>query len=371
MSSHGTPRRDSLGNGRLQMLNDRDPALEPKIIYPNFKLIQTGVSSTIFSLWSALRSMGVDVTIAGVRPNNYNLSSEVGKEAASGVVVWHARRNIEMLAGLLLKMLRPSTRVVFTSAAQRKHTCYTDFLMSKVDAVVATSETSASFVERETRIIPHGVDTARFSPADRTTLKRELGLDPQASYVGVFGAVRPSKGTDIFIEAMIANAGQRPDWKAVIVGNVVSAQRPFYDALRQRIEDASLSDRISFLGHVADARDYIRAMDICVAASRNEGFGLTPLEAMSSGVAVVASSAGSYAETVVDGWSGLLFETGSAPALARSLAVIMDDDERRMEMGRNGREHVLTSFSIQKEAEALLALYREVAWDPLKGGRRS
>jgi mannosyltransferase len=192
-------------------------------------------------------------------------------------------------------------------------------------------------------------------------LKRRLGLDPAASYVGVFGALRPSKGTDIFIDAMIAIAGQRPDWNAVIVGNVVSAHRSFFEDLKRRVAAASLSERISFLGHVPDARDYIRAVDICVAPSRNEGFGLTPLEAMASGVPVIASSAGSYAEIVLDGRSGLLFETGDALALGRSLAMLMDDDEWRTEMGRIGREHVLASFSIQREAAALLDIYSDLA----------
>jgi mannosyltransferase len=340
---------------------NEDQAFSPKVIYPNFKLIQTGVSSTVFSLSAALQAMGVDVSILGVQPRAGKAGVHMAKKAGIRVPVWHARRNIEMLVGLLVRMVRPSMRVVFTSAAQRKHTRYTDFLMSKVDAVVATSEKSASFVGREALIIPHGVDTERFSPTDRVELRRQLGLDPEASYVGVFGALRPSKGTDLFIEAMIAIAGQRPGWKAVVVGNAISRQRQFLAALRQRVDDASLSDRISFLGHVPDARNYIRAMDICAAPSRNEGFGLTPLEAMSSGVAVVASSAGSYAETIIEGRTGLLFETGNAVAMARSLARLMDDDDLRKELGQNGREHVQMSFSVRREAAALLALYEALA----------
>lgn len=206
---------------------NEDQAFVPKVFYPNFKLVQTGVSSTVFSLSAALLAMGVDVLILGVQPRQGMPSAYTAKNAGTRVPIWHARRNIEMLVGLLLRMVRPSMRVVFTSAAQRKHTRYTDLLMSRVDAVVATSEKSASFVSREALIIPHGVDTERFSPTDRVELRRELGLDPDASYVGVFGALRPSKGTDIFVEAMIAIAGQRPAWKAIVVGNAVLASTSF------------------------------------------------------------------------------------------------------------------------------------------------
>jgi mannosyltransferase len=352
-------------------MKSQDHALALKVIYPNFKIVQTGVSSTIFALVPALRAMGVEVSIVGAGTGNDQAKGQAERGKAP-VVVWHARRNVEMLAGLLLRTLRPSMRVVFTSAAQRKHTRYTDFLMSKVDAVVATSERSASFVNRGSLVIPHGVDTERFSPAgDRRELKRHLGLDPGSFYAGVFGAVRPSKGTDLFIDAAITTAGTRPEWKAVVVGNVVPAQRRYLDELRQRVDAASLSHRISFLGHVADARDYIRAMDICVAPSRNEGFGLTPLEAMSSGVPVIASSAGSYAETVLDGRTGLLFKTGSAAALAGALDVLMDDDGRRRELGYSGRDHVEASFSVQREAAALLELYWVLAHESWKARQKS
>jgi mannosyltransferase len=353
-----------------QMDTDGSPA--PRIIYPNFKLVQTGVSSTVFALGVALRKIGVDVTIIGLRPPGWRDGAARMPRLSQrqGVTVWHARRNIEMLAGLVLRTLHPRTKVVFTSAAQRTHTAYTDHLISKVDAVVATSEISAGFVKRSSRVIPHGVDTDRFSPADRAGLRGALGLDPQGQYVGVFGAVRPSKGTDLFVEAAISALASRLEWRAIIVGNVVRSQREYEADLRRRVADAGLSDRIVFLGHVEDARDYIRAVDICVAPSRTEGFGLTPLEAMSSGVPVIASSAGSYGETVADGRSGLLFETGNVASLASKLSELMDDELRRAEMGTHGRARVVASFSVDREARALLDLYCELTGSSSGAGEK-
>lgn len=274
-----------------------------------------------------------------------------------------------MLTGLVLRLLRPSMRVVFTSAAQRQHSRYTDFLMSKVDQVVATSAQSASFVRAETVVVPHGVDTDRFAPASKGELRHRLNLDHGSNYVGVFGAVRWSKGTDLFIEAMLRVLGDRPSWRAIVVGNVVPRQRDFASALKQRVEVAGLSERITFLGHVDDARDFIRAVDICVAPSRNEGFGLTPLEAMSSGVPVVASSAGSYAETVKHDSTGLLFETGDARSLEQSVVALMDDDLLRRRLGTAGREHVVASHSVRREAETLLDIYCSLARSRRDGSR--
>src|SRR3982750_4736885 len=80
-------------------------------------------------------------------------------------LIWHARRNDEMIAGVLLRALGWPLKLVFTSAAQRDHRRLTRFLIRRMDAVIATSDVSASFLKREATVIPHGVDTDRYAPA--------------------------------------------------------------------------------------------------------------------------------------------------------------------------------------------------------------
>jgi mannosyltransferase len=329
-----------------------------RLLYPNFKFVQTGVSTSVFSLSRALAGMGVDVTVIGTKPSEGWNSPACD---ASAVPVWHARRNIEMLAGLIVRRFSPRTKLVFTSAAQRVHTAYTNWLMSRMDIVVATSRASASFVDRECVVVPHGIDTQLYTPADRASLKQRIGLDPAASYLGSFGALRPSKGTDIFVDALIATLHERPAWKAVVVGHIAPNELAFAAELKGRIAAADLSDRIVLSGHLADARDHLRAMDICVAPSREEGFGLTALEAMSSEVAVVATRAGSYADTILDGETGLLVDIGDVAALAGAMAALMDNATRRQLMGESGRRHVLASHGVEREAEALLEVYLSLA----------
>ena len=333
------------------------PALRRlKLLYPNFKLVQTGVSSTIFALSAVLADMGVDVSVVGKQPPGPRRVGSM-RGGADRITIWHARRNVEMLAGLLLRRLRPEMKVVFTSAAQRVHTAYTKRLIAEVDLVIATSEASASFLDRQSVVVPHGIDTTRFSPGDRPALRQQLGLDPSANYLGSFGALRAAKGTDLFVDALLATLPDRAGWKAIVVGHVVPSERGYVEALRARVTAVGLADRITFLGHVPDAGDYLRAMDICVAPSREEGFGLTALEAMSSAVPVVASQAGSYTETIVDGETGLIFATGNLEALADAMATLMDEGARRQDMGERGRNRALARYAIEREAEGLLRIY--------------
>src|SRR3954468_13987557 len=74
-------------------------------------------------------------------------------------LIWHARRNDEMITGILLRAFGWPLKLVFTSAAQRHHRRLTRWLIRQMDAVIATSGPSASFLERNATVIPHGVDT--------------------------------------------------------------------------------------------------------------------------------------------------------------------------------------------------------------------
>ena len=83
-------------------------------------------------------------------------------------LIWHARRNNEMIAGVLLRALGWPLKLVFTSAAQRHHTWITRWLIRRMDAIIATNEISASFLKREATVIPHGVDTDTLRAAGRS-----------------------------------------------------------------------------------------------------------------------------------------------------------------------------------------------------------
>ena len=130
-------------------------------------------------------------------------------------------------------------------------------------------------------------------------------MNPPARYmVGCFGRIRRQKGTDLFVDAMIRLPPDYPNWAALITGRVTSEHHEYHEQLCRKIARAGLERRIVFLGEVSDVRPWYRQLLLYVAPSRNEGFGLTPLEAMASGVAVVASDAGAHAETILEGVTG-------------------------------------------------------------------
>ena len=93
-----------------------------------------------------------------------------------------------------------------------------------MDAIIATSELSASFLKREATVVMHGVDTDAYAPpADRAAAFAEAGL-PGRYAIGCFGRVRAQKGSDVFVEAMCRLLPRYPDFTAVMVGAIVPEQ---------------------------------------------------------------------------------------------------------------------------------------------------
>jgi mannosyltransferase len=282
------------------------------------------------------------------------------------VRIWHARRNIEMLVGIALKLLGWRLGLIFNSAAQRHHTRFTRFLIARMDAVIATSAASASYLRRRATVIHHGIDTRVYSPpADRRAAFAATGL-PGKYGIGSFGRVRAQKGTDVFVEAMCRLLPRYPDFTAVVIGRTTIDHQPFLEGLKQRIAAAGLTERICFLGElpIEEVPPWYQRIAIYVFASRQEGFGLTLLESMAAGNALVASRAGA-AETVVTEGTGVLVPIADVDALCDALEPLMQDPERLDEMGLRARAHVVAHFSSDAEVDRILAVYREV-WDALK-----
>src|SRR5246127_3979187 len=275
-------------------------------------------------------------------------------------LVWHARRNNEMIAGLLLRALGWPLKLVFTSAAQRHHTALTRWLIRQMDAIIATSSTSASYLKRESTVVMHGVDTDVYAPpADRAAAFAESGL-PGRYAIGCFGRVRAQKGSDVFVDAMCRLLPRYPDFTAVMVGAITPEQSGFANDLKQRIEAAGLQSRIVITGEleIEEVQRWYQRLTIYAFTSRNEGFGLTLIEAMSVGAALVASRAGAAELVVEDGATGVLTPPGDADALVAALEPLMRDPASAIAMGARARQSVLEKFSLDAEADAIAGVYR-------------
>ncbi len=344
-----------------------DPA-HVDVIAPNLKKRLSGVTATVVRLLPLQRE---DIAIAAVAPvlpphvpqiRQRDLFT-MSRKGPSGARVWHARRNSEMLAGLILKhVFRKDLKLLFTSASQRDHTAYSKWLIRQMDAVISTSQKTAGYLERPSTVILHGIDITGFAPPEnRAATKAALGLPP-GPIVGCFGRIRAQKGTDVFVDAMIEVLRDRPEAVGIVMGRATEKHQGFERDLRAKVLAAELDDRILFKPEVPvhEMADWYRALDLFIAPQRWEGFGLTPIEAMACGVPVIATTVGAFEELVVHGSTGALIPPGDVTAMADQAAYYLDNPAERMFQGEAARVHIESEFRIEREAAAINAIYREL-----------
>ncbi len=343
----------------------------PEVIVTNFNRNFTGVSATAAGVVRA--HMGqYDLALAGhPLPGCPAPISKARAIAASRTpppgrpfTIWHVRRNTEMRAALWARdVLRLPIRIVFTSAAQRRHSAFPRWLISRMDAVIATTEAAAHFVPNLRATVPHGVDTDRFHPSrDRAAAWVATGYPGQRG-VATIGRIRPEKGTDRFVDAMLHFLPDAPDITALVVGRAADGDKGFLATLKARIARAGLSERILFVGEIAPDHlpALMRALSGIVQLPRYEGYGMAPLEGMASGVPFVASDAGYYRSFSRQSTCGLITPDDDPRAAAIALSEMLNTPERHAEMARAARLAAKTRFSIRAEADGIADVY-ETLW---------
>lgn len=352
---------------------------DPEVIVFNLKRRYTGVSATVNALvpqqlqhWrlaycgTPLPEVEKALAARHTRALTWREAVRVSRQPPRDrpFRIWHVRRDPEMMAGLWARdVLRLPIRLVFTSAAQHRHGWFPRWLISRMDAVIATTAAAAACVPNTSATVPHGIDLQRFAPVDKTQAWRSSGLGGELG-IGVFGRVRPDKGTDIFVDALCRVLPQHPKATAVIAGLVQPRHQAYADELRQRIAAAGLSERIVWLGEVpADQiAQWYRRCTIAVACPRYEPFGLTPFEAAATGCALICSDTGAFSALIQTGAqrNGHLIPTDDAPALAHALSDLLQHPAATRDMGQHAAQAVRDHFSLTAEAQGIAEVYRRL-----------
>ena len=337
-----------------------------EVIAPNLKRRLSGVTATVLRLVPLqARSIGIVTTGPGLPPGLPHVALARIPFLPHRPRVWHARRNSDLLAGVILKRLfRSDLRMIFTSSSPRARSRWTRWLLSHCVAFVATSASNAAVMPKgiPTTIIPHGIDTTAFTPGSQGFFDL-----PGQKLIGCFGRIRAKKGSADLVDALCQVLPRHPGWTAVLMGRITPAEATFAADLRAQIAAAGLNDRILIRPEtsLADMPNAYSDLAIYVAPSHYEGFGLTPVEAMACGVPVLATTGvGTFDDQVAKGLTGDLVPPADPQALAEALERMINNPEELAQMAQSARAHVEAHFAIETEAKALNQLYRTLLAQP-------
>jgi glycosyltransferase involved in cell wall biosynthesis len=230
-------------------------------------------------------------------------------------------------------------------------------LVRLASAIVANSAAAAARLGPGTAprvtVVPNGVDLARFSPGHGDPALREaLGLDPALPVVGYVGRLEHGKGVDVLLEA-VARLQMKLPMTLLLVG-----EGPLAGTLAARAASEGLPVR--FLGRRDDVPALMRLCDVVVLPSRQEAFGRVLVEAMASGVPVVASAVGGIPEVCTDGVTGLLVPPDDPYVLAGAIALTLTDQPVTGARVAAALADVRTRFDEAAHAAAVQAVYARV-----------
>jgi glycosyltransferase involved in cell wall biosynthesis len=214
------------------------------------------------------------------------------------------------------------------------------------------------FLTSKAITIHNGVDLDEFEPkrfqADSLALKESLGIRENENIICSIAGFRSEKLHSVLIEAFSRVRAEGYACRLLLAG-----AGPLERALRKQVSTLGLDGSVKFLGLLSDVRAVLAASDCMLLVSKAETFSMAMLEAMAMEVPVITTSVGGAAEAIEDGISGFLVKPRDVSELAEKIKALLDDDIRRLRMGRASREVVVENFSssnmIEKSARSLLA----------------
>ena len=248
---------------------------------------------------------------------------------------------------------------------------------------IELAKKAKAFIDREVRLIPNGIDTECFKPMERNevlaetlglrrnvTLSEAKGLEQRgrdsspstkaqsdiAPVIGFVGELRKKKGLEPLLSAYAQIGRQRPI-TLLIVGEVRQGDDR---KLLEEFQSANPQLPITVTGYIphSDLPSYYSLIDIFVHPSLRDGMPNAILEAMACEKAVIATAVGGTKDILEDGKNGAIVNVNDANMFAQKITDLLDDPKKRESLGKNARESIASKFTLEKELEANLYVYR-------------
>lgn len=236
------------------------------------------------------------------------------------------------------------------------------FFWSWVDEVAAVASPLADrmadivgFPRERIRVIQNGVDTVHFAPMwdGSTACRAHFNLSEKHVLIGMVARLAPVKNHLGVVRALAALRR-----RGVSAALALAGEGPLRAEILLAANELDITEHVRLLGNITDVGRFLNALDIFVSNSHIEGMSNTIMEAMASGIPVVATSVGANSALVSHGRSGLLIPPRDDEALVDALEKLARDSTLRREMGAVGRERIEDDFSIGRMVQDYENLYR-------------
>lgn len=233
-----------------------------------------------------------------------------------------------------------------------------DVILVNSDAVRRDVERTERHWEGKFRRIYNGVASIEpWTPTEAMAFRRREGIPPDALVALCVSNFYPYKGHEELVEAVAKVVPMYPNVIFLMVGRDSGTM----EATKARVRERGIERSVRFVGSRTDVPDLLRASDLFVHPSREEGFSNAILEAMAAGLPVVACAVGGNPEAIVDRETGRMVPPRNAGAFASAVAELLADPEKRKAMGEAGRHRATEQFSLDRMVGEMESLYEALA----------
>lgn len=209
--------------------------------------------------------------------------------------------------------------------------------------------------------IPNGVDTYKFCVKKKEIIRQRFRFNQNNFIIGIVARLDPIKNHKNLICVFNELCNIYPDLKLLIVGDGALG-----DELKEQVNKLNISEKVFFMGNRNDVSEIYNLFDVFILPSLNEGMSNTILEAMASGLPVIASNVGGNPELVIDGKTGFLFPAKDQGYLYKSIETYILHPEIKMQHGYFGRQRVLKEFTLDQMVKSYENLYLNLIRSKLK-----
>lgn len=278
--------------------------------------------------------------------------------------VVHSHTRVTQVAGRLLKMFSGVAYVSTCHGFFRPH-WFRKRLGAWGDRVIAISPQvqdhlmkDFSVAEDRIALVESGIDLEMFQPADeavKKSIRAKLGYGEEI-LIGIIARFSDVKGQDLLVIAMKDVIRACPQARLLLIGSGKQEE-----LLRGLTKELGLQAHVRFHPVVAQTAEMLSALDIVVSPSRNEGLGLSIMEAQAMALPVVGTRVGGIPSLIKDGETGLLIEPEAPPAIAASVVRLCRDPGLRLRLGQSARRFAVDRCSSDGMVDKTVACYRSVA----------
>jgi len=253
---------------------------------------------------------------------------------------------------------------------------FRNMILKKADAFsaispeIASEWTSSKVPSNKIHLIPNGVDTTRFAPANdeqKSFLRDNLNL-PRATIIAIYtGRLVSYKGLPLLLKVWDEIRCRHENVLLLLAGTGGLDIHNCEAQLRDYVKSADLEKNVWFLGSIDNIHEYLQAADLFVFPTENDAFPSSLIEAMACGLPVVTTPVGAIKTIIADKETGLIVQPGNHQQLYAAIEALVSDESLALRLRQAGRQIVQSRYSAEKIIRKYVSLFQSTLQPGLRG----